>query len=334
MSISSGALLVTGANGFVGRALLRRLEPERVEIRAAVRRKDHSLPSRVKQLIVPDVTDRSAWRVALADVDSVVHLAAHAHVVRQAVTPAQIAEYQRINVDGTRVLLEESTAAGVVRFVFVSSVLAVAQESDALLNESSTPRPVNAYGESKLAAELLVRATAAESGMRATILRPPLVYGPGMRANMLRLFALANRGLPLPFAAVRNRRSILFVDNLAESIWQVLQSEAASGETFFVSDGRDYSTPELIALIAKALGRPSRMLHVPVGALHAGAAAVDPIARLVGTRQPSEVLHRLTDSLAVDASHILRCLGFRPPFSSEEGLRLTAQWFQSVRPAG
>ncbi len=281
----------------------------------------------VEPFRVADLLDRAALRSALRGVETVVHLAARVHVMSDQATDPW-AEYRRTNVDGTRLLLEESLAVGVRRFVFFSTVKALGESTDTPWTEQTHPAPTDPYGISKLEAEQVVRELATAGRMAATVLRLPLAYGPGMKANMLRLFEVVDRGIPLPMGGVRNRRSLVFAGNVAAAVERVLATPAAAGETFFVSDGHDVSTPELIRAIAQALGRPARLVSVPPLLFRAAGRLGDLLAPLVRLPVSSAVVARLFGSLVVDSSKLARVIGFRPPFSLDEGLRLTAEWYR------
>lgn len=274
-----------------------------------------------------DVLDPAALRPALAGADTVVHLAARVHVMGET-TPDPLAEFRRANVEGTRILLEEAVRAGVGRLVFTSTVKAVGEASTTPWTEEIPPRPLDPYGVSKLEAEALVRQTADRHSLHASVLRLPLVYGPGMKGNMIRLFRLVDRGVPLPLGLVRNRRSLAFVGNVAGAVMAVLRSPAARGETFFVSDGYDLSTPELLRAIGRALGRQVRLLPVPPALLRAAGQVGDLIARFRPVPLTSAAMDRLLGSLAVDSSKLTRLTGYRPPYSVEEAIRLSAHWYR------
>jgi UDP-glucose 4-epimerase len=233
-----------------------------------------------------------------------------------------------VNVEGTRTLLEASVGAGVRDFVLASTVKAVGERNEAPWTEETRPAPVDAYGATKLEAETLVREHAGRSGLHAPILRLPLVYGPEMKANALRLFQTVARGVPLPVGAVHNRRSYLFTGNLTAAILATLASDAG-GDTFFVSDGQDLSTAELAQEIGRALGRKPRILSVPFALLQGVGRAGDVLARLVPFPLTTAALDRLTGSLTVDASKLTRLTGFRPPYSVPEALRITCEWLRT-----
>ncbi len=313
-------ILVTGSTGFLGRPLCRALVEAGATVRGSSRQGGVHPEAGVERVRISDPLDGKAVGAAVVGADVVVHLAARVHVMQEtAVDP--LAEFRRANVDATRVLGEAAAAAGVLDLVLASSVKAVGGETATPWTEGTVPRPVDAYGRSKLEAEQVTRDLALRRGLRVSVLRLPLVYGPEVRGNMLRLFALVDRGIPLPFGAVRNRRSMLYVGNLVAAVKAVLERPQAGFRTFFVTDLRDLSLPELLRLIAGALGRRARLLPVPPGLL-----------RLI---LPSAEAGRLIGSLAVDASSLSRETGYGAPCTVEEGLRATAEWYRSTarRPA-
>lgn len=318
--------VVTGSSGFVGTWLCGALNDAGIKVRGMGRRERAPSPHTVAYYRA-DLLDRPTLRPALDGADTLVHLAARVHVMRESAADP-IGEFRRVNVDGTRTLLDEAVRAGVSRVLFASTVKAVAESSTAPLTEETVPRPVDPYGRSKLEAEDVVLRMAERHGLHATILRLPLLYGPGMKGNMLSLFRLVDRGIPVPLGLVRNRRSLAFVGNVAAAALAVLHSTAASRRTFFVSDGRDLSTPELLRLIAAALGRKVRLVPVPVSLIRAAGRVGDLVSRIHAAPFTSAAVDRLLGSLTVDASALGRAVGFRPPFSCEEGLRITAEWYR------
>jgi nucleoside-diphosphate-sugar epimerase len=319
---------VTGSGGFVGSWLCRALLDAGFQVRGVGRGVSGALPSGMTYHRA-DLLDRDGLRPALADAGALVHLAARVHVMRESARDP-LGEFRRVNVDGTRLLLEQAAGAGVSRVVFASSVKAVAEASEAPLTESTPPRPRDPYGVSKLEAEQVVRDLAHGDGPHGTILRLPLLYGPGMKGNMLSLFRLVDRGVPLPLGLVRNRRSLAFVGNVAAAVLAVLQSPAPRQDTFFLSDGRDLSTPELLRLIGRELGRKVRLLPVPAPLFRAAGRAGDAISRLRPVPLTSAAGDRLLGSLTVDPSALARAVGFRPPYAVEEGLRITADWYRQI----
>jgi UDP-N-acetyl-alpha-D-quinovosamine dehydrogenase len=300
-------------------------------VRGLVRRTGVPLPAGVEPRLAAGLDDAAALAQALAGVEGVVHLAAHVHQRSiPASTGLEAARCRAVNVEGTRTLLDAALAAGVRDFVLASSTKAVGEGRDAPYTEDTPPAPADAYGVTKLEAERLVRARS--DRLHAPVLRFPLVYGPGMKANALRLFDAVACGTPLPLGAVRNRRSLLFTGNLVAAMLATLESEAGS-DTFFVSDGEDLSTADLALRIGRALGRPARLVPVPAFALRAAGRAGDMLARLVPWPLTSGTVGRLVGSLSVDSSRMIRATGYRPPYGVDEALRITAEWYRG-RPGG
>lgn len=305
-------VLVTGATGFVGIAsIVRLIDEARFLVRGAVRRQSAELPVGAERVVVSDLAPDTDWQHALTGVDTVVHLAARVHVMRDAVAD-QLAEFRRVNVAGTMNLARQAAVTGVKRFVYLSSVK-VNGESGAHI-ETDPPAPEDAYGISKHEAELGLRHIAPETGMEVVIIRPPLVYGPGVKANFQVLMRAVARGIPVPLGAIHNRRSLVALDTLVDFIVTCIEHPAAANETFLVSDGDDLSTTDLISRLARAMGRPARLIPVPKSVLMAG-------ATLLGKR---DVAQRLLGSLQVDISKAQQVLGWTPPISVDEGLRRAA----------
>jgi nucleoside-diphosphate-sugar epimerase len=278
--------------------------------------------------IVGDLENEAALKCGMRATSAVVHLAGRAHVMKETAADP-LAEFRRVNVEGTRRVVEQAFSAGVERFVFISSVKAVGEESSQPWTEETPSRPVDPYGISKLEAEVLIRNHAAATGSCATTLRIPLVYGPGVGANMLRLFELVDRGVPLPLASVQNRRSLAFVGNVAAAIAKVLDSPDVGTELFFVCDNECLSTPALIREIGRALGRPTRLLPLAPEFIRFVTLTSDKMSKLLPVPSASSTVSRLLGSLEVDASKLTRRTGFTPPFSVAEGLAETAAWFRS-----
>ena len=313
-------VVVTGGTGFIGRALCPALRS--AGHRVVVTTRDAGRPPLDAGIVVrasPELGPESDWRAAMADADAVVHLAARAHVmVDRAADPA--AEYRRVNTEGTRRLAEAAARAGARRFVFLSTAKVNGEDSSAApFRETDPPGPLDAYARSKLAAERALSDVRAETGLETVVLRPPLVYGHGVRGNFLTLLGLCERALPLPLAGIANRRSLLYVGNLADAILRCLDEPGAAGEIFLLRDGEDVSTPELVRRVAGALGRPCRLFRVPTAVLRFA-------ARVAGR---GESAARLLDTLTVDDGKIRRALAWTPPTPMTEGLRETAQWFAS-----
>lgn len=306
-------VLVTGANGFVGRALCDTLRSSGHAVREAVRQgKSKPLAGGVDAVDIGSINSTTDWNVALAGCDVVVHLAARAHVMHDT-RDDPLAEFREVNTDGTRRLARQAAQAGVKRFVFVSSIKVNGEGRDAPYREADTPAPEDAYAISKWEAEQGLWRIAHETGLEVVVLRPPLVYGPGVKANFRRLLDTVARGWPLPLGAIANRRSLLYLGNFVDAIRTCVEHPAAAGQTFLIDDGQPVSTPELIRAAAHAMGRPARLLSVPVGALtFAGALLCRRAA-----------VQRLTDSLWLDSSLIRTHLGWEPPYSMAAGLAAT-----------
>jgi|SRR5579883_2801407 len=316
------SVLVTGAAGFVGRSACRRLVREGWTVRGAIRSREglESLAAGVEPVIVGDIGGATDWSPVLKDVEAVVHLAARAHVMTDtAVDP--LAAYRATNLQGTRRLAEAAAAAGIGRFVFMSSIKVNGEGAPLPYTERDPARPEDAYGVTKWEAEQSLMELALRSSLRPTILRSPLVYGPGVKGNFLRLLEVISKGLPLPFASIRNRRSLVFVGNLADAIAASLRQTPARPRTFLVSDGEDVSTSELLRRLGQALGRTALLFPFPPFLLRAG-------GRLA---KREAVTKRLLSSLAVDSSAIRAELGWKPPYPMSHGLQDTAAWFRSTR---
>ncbi len=269
-------------------------------------------------MIIGDIGPDTDWSAALQGVDAVAHLAARAHVRRE-VADDPLQEFRRINVTATERLARCASDCGVQRLVFVSSVKVNGERTPpgADFSEADRPAPSEPYGLSKWEAEQALQGIAAETGLESVILRPPLVYGPRVKANFLSLMKLIDRGIPLPFAAITNRRSLIFLRNLTDALHQCLVHPRAANQLFMVSDGEALSTPELIGRLGLALQHPARLFPAPRGLLKL-------IANLAGQ---SKALERLTESLTVNASHIRQHLGWAPPYSVDQGFHATARWF-------
>ncbi len=309
----SSQSLAPGENGAAAPHSLARSSPSPDEVLGARAEEE----PRVEHTQVGDIGPGTRWNGALRDVGAVVHLAARVHVMAQSGSGAS-AEYQRVNTVGTERLALAAAETGVRRFVFLSTVKVHGEATGArAFTESDPPLPQDAYARSKWEAEQALRRIGARTGMEVVILRPPLVYGPGVKANFFSLLQAIARGLPLPIGAIDNRRSLIFVGNLADAIVKCIEHPAAAGGTFLVRDGEDLSTPELARRLARALDVRPRLLSVPPSWLSFG-------GWLTGRR---DAVDRLIGSLAVDDSKIRAALGWGPPYTLDEGLAATARWF-------
>jgi nucleoside-diphosphate-sugar epimerase len=283
--------------------------------------------------VSPELGPRAGWAAALAGIDAVVHLAGLAAVDGPSNSGDLEGEYRKVNVEGTRALAKQAAKAGVKHFVFMSSLHAVAAGSDVRISEETEPHPTSAYGRSKLDAEKAIQEELRTSGCAWTILRPPLVYGPGNQANFGLLLKLVKTGIPLPLASVRNRRSFIYVENLVDLISKCLGNPKAFGKVYLPSDGDDLSTAELIEKIARAETRnlSRRQAKAKPECSGGGCAArrarlfpfPESILKALGRLPGLGALRKLTSSLYVDSEPIRRDLGWSPPFTMEEGLRRT-----------
>lgn len=309
--------LVTGANGFVGRAVWQRLNAmSGVQAVGGVRRAAEFSDMATTVVEVGDLTAQTDWSLALTGVDAVIHAAARVHVMHDTESNPLTA-FRVVNVEGTLNLARQAAAVGIKRFVLISSVK-VNGESTQLgraFTEIDAAKPQDAYGQSKHEAEQGLRHIASETGMDVVIIRPPLVYGPGVKANFAALMRAVQRGWPLPLGAIHNQRSLVALDNLVDFIVTCITHPQAANQTFLVSDGQDLSTTELVRGMAQAAGVPARLLPVPVWALQAGGA-------LLGK---GDAVQRLYGNLQVGISKASSLLGWVPPISIKEGLRRAFQ---------
>lgn len=325
-------VLVTGAAGFLGRVLCRELQAAGWEVRGTFHRGAPPAVPGVEWRQIASIGSETDWADLLRDADAVVHAAAVAHRIGP---KAQVADavYDEVNHRGTARLAAAARAAGVRRFVFVSSIGAVTDAAAETVDETTPCLPVTPYGRSKLAAERAVAAAFAGGAGEWCILRPPLLYGPGNPGNMERLLRLLRLPLPLPLGAIRNRRSFLYVRNLADAVKVALAHPAAAGEVFCVADAETLSTPDLIRALGRASGRPARLFGVPAGVLGLLGRLGDGCAALLG-RSPgfdSEAVRKLGASLPVSAARFRARCGWTPPFRLDEGLRATVGPDASVR---
>lgn len=306
-------ILVTGANGFVGGALFRSLceEPNRDCIGAV--RSRSGLEDETENLVaVGDLDKLVDWSSVISGQDVVVHTAARAHIMKDECADP-LSAYRAVNSIATLNLARQAAAAGVKRFIFISSIKVNGEQTatDQPFYSHDTPSPEDFYGISKYEAEQGLRELTTETGMEVVIIRPPLVYGPGVKGNFDRMIKLVGKGLPLPFGAVHNKRSLVALDNLVDLIITCIDHPGAANQTFLVSDGEDLSTTQLLKGVAEAMGRPSRLIPVPARLLQLG-------ATLLGKKA---VAQRLLGSLQVDISHTQKTLNWTPPLTVKQGLQ-------------
>lgn len=315
-------ILLAGASGFVGRGLVPLLLNQRHEVSAAVRKMTADLDSRVTQGLIDGLSAEQVWQPLLMGQEVVIHLAARVHVMSDN-SSDPLAEYRKVNVEGTLKLARQAVDAGVKRFIFISSVK-VNGEGTALgapYRADTQAAPSDPYGVSKMEAEQGLRALAAETSMEVVIIRPVLVYGPGVQANVLSMMRWLHKGVPLPFGAIHNRRSLVALDNLVDLIMTCIAHPAAANQTFLVSDGEDLSTTMLLCRMGAALGKPARLLPIPSWMLETG-------ATMLGKQALAQ---RLCGSLQVDISKTRELLGWTPPVTVDEALNKTAKHFLDLQ---
>ena len=312
-------IAITGANGFLGDALLRKLC--QYEVIALVRKRPFIQLAEVKDKTCGDLSPLQVWDNLLLGVDVVIHTAARVHSMHE--RSSSDMGFRRTNVEGTLNLARQAANLGVKRFIFLSSVKVngeLSNDGEPFLAEN-TPKPEDAYGVSKMEAELGLYQISNETDMEVVCIRPPLIYGPGVKGNFMVLLRWLQSGIPLPLGAVHNRRSLVAIDNLVDLIVTCIDHHAAADQTFLVSDDKDLSTTELLRLMGSALDRPTRLIPLPSKLLQLG-------AKLFGKE---EITQRLLGNLQVDISKTKGLLSWSPPLTVEEGLKKTADWYHKQR---
>jgi nucleoside-diphosphate-sugar epimerase len=315
-------VLVTGAAGFIGRHLCSALASKGYSLHLAVRPNAEAESSKQSEyFFMDDMGPRTSWRDALQGVDSIVHLAARAHVTRET-SAHPLVEFRRVNVQGTEKLAMDAAGCGVRRLVFMSSIGVNGNKTPGSpFSESDAPHPHDDYSLSKCEAEQALRRIAEVSGMEIVVLRAPLVYGPGVGAKFLSLLRWVDGGWPLPVGAMRNPRSLIYVRNLVEAVILGLEQPQAAGKTYIVSDDDGLSIRDLVARLAGMMGKRARLLNVPLALLKWA-------ARPLGK---AEIIEQLGNPLVADASLIRRELGWRPSVTADDGLRATVDWYLNSR---
>jgi len=308
--------LVTGPDGFVGAGVCRELLKRNHFVRGA-QWKAGCLQVGCESIVVGNIDATTDWRAALRNVDSVVHLAARVHVMNDTAADS-LSAFRKVNLEGTKRLAECAAVAGVQQFLFVSSIKVNGESTtDKPFSEEDIPKPEDPYARSKLEAEQHLREIEAETGMSVTILRPPLLYGPGVKANFLKLIRLIDKGVPLPLGSIENKRSLLGVRNFASLICLCIEHNEAWGETFVVSDGCALSTADLARKISAALDKKPHIIPVSLTVLR--------MLGFVSGKQAA--IKRLTESLVVDSTKVRRILSWKPSYTMEAELLRTAKWY-------
>ncbi len=310
-------VVVTGASGFVGQSIVKALKLADYHVVAVSR--NLNVSNADISVYVPDYSFQNEWQRLLSSNDVVIHLAARVHIMQdQAENPLEA--FLAVNLHNTVSLAKAAAKVGIKRFVFVSSIKVNGEHTHSQeFSEQDAANPQDAYAVSKWEAEKALREIEKETGMQVVILRPPLIYGPNVKANFASLIKLVDKGVPLPLASINNKRSLIYLGNFVDAIITCVQHPKAAGNTYLVSDGEDISMPQLIRKIAYALNRPSRLFSFPVPIMYL-------IAKLAGK---SSSLQRVTQSLAIDSSKIRQELNWHPPFTIEQGLKETADWHRS-----
>lgn len=312
-------ILVTGANGFVGRALCGKLEHDGHHVVRAVRKHANT-----NEIEIGNLSGYTDWQPALKNkIDVVIHLAARVSLsenLADTTSNQLISEYCAINTEGTKQLARLCAQAGAKRFIFISTIKVLGEGRDGTYRSDDPAIPVDAYAISKWEAEQALKQIGKQTGMEIVIIRPPLVYGPGVKGNFMRMLQTVDRQRPLPLGAIHNRRSLIYLGNLVDVIKLCLAAPAAAGKTWLVSDSDDVSTPELIRRVAQALGRRALLLPVPVSWM-----------RRVGQLLRKEpVVDRLVSSLSLDIQPINQELGWTPPYTMQQGLETTVAWYRQT----
>ncbi|GAA6133762.1 SDR family oxidoreductase [Oceaniserpentilla sp. 4NH20-0058] len=309
-------ILLTGATGFVGSVLLNKIEASNLVIFG------RNSPDNYDGIFHKyEMDSNSDFATALDGIEVIVHCAARAHIMNDnALDP--LAEFRKVNVEGTLNLARQAAAAGVVRFIYISSIKVSGESTSGLRSFVEGDRnPSDPYGVSKMEAENALQKLALVTGMEVVIIRPPLIYGPGVKANFFNLLKLSNSKFPLPFACVNNKRSMVYVENLVDFIIRCIDHPKAANQTFLVSDGEDLSLKSLITYIRKSMGRSACLLPVPVG-----------LFKLVGKLTGKiGVVDRLVCDLQVDSSKARKLLDWTPPYSVEQGIAATVLDFRNVK---
>lgn len=329
-SMTARTIVVTGASGFVGRHLVAALRNQGHLLRLVSRaRAPLDEGEGISTYSTLDRSEHAALQRAMPGADAVVHLAGRAHVLSET-AGSPIDEFRASNVELTRRVVQAALEAGIARFVFFSSVGAVATSARRLVTEESPLHPSTPYGQSKREAEDLIRQMVRGTSLSCAILRPPMIYGPGMKGNPLTLMRWVDAGFPLPFGSVANRRSAAYVGNVVDAVLRLVALEGGGVEAYCVKDREDLSLPELVRVMAHALDRPARLFPVPVPVLRLMAQAGDLLPHRLRGRSLRDMIERLTEPLVLDGDKIARVTGHLPRHSAVHGWTETARWYRGA----
>lgn len=309
-------VLLTGASGFLGSSISAQLDKRSYEFLSIVR-KESKFPQ-YNTKAVGNIDSKTDFSKVLPGVQVVIHAAARAHIMKDE-SSDPLAEYREVNVAGSANLARQAVSAGVKRFIFISSIKVCGENSTGkpAYKELMEASPEDAYGQSKYEAEEVLKQIAAETGMELVIIRPPLIYGVGVKANFLSLLKLTRLPVPLPFGLIHNQRSMVYLENLVDFILQCIDHPSAAGQTFLISDGQDLSLNELVRMIRRAMNKPAWVVPVPVSLFKFA-------GKLIGKMA---IIDRLIGDLRVDSSKARQLLGWNPPYSVEQGLKETVADF-------
>jgi nucleoside-diphosphate-sugar epimerase len=313
-SESEGIVLVTGATGFVGTNLCQRLLKEGLKVRASVRQKPQDPIKDVEYVIINSIDGETNWSSSLKNVSVVFHLAARVHMMTD---KAGNSLYEQTNTEGTLHLAREAQQAHVKHFIFASSIKVNGEENPTPYCETDNPAPFDDYAVSKWKAEEGLKNLSSQGEMGITILRFPLVYGPKVKANFLRLIGIVHKKLPLPFGSIQNKRSMIFLENLVDALFVTMGKKSSYNKTFLLSDGQDLSTRELVQILGKHMRYDPFLLPIPV-----------PVLKFAGKiTGKKEIITRLCDSLSVNGKSFRKELSWEPPFTVDQGLAKTVNWY-------
>ncbi len=313
-------ILITGASGFVGKNVCIQAKKCGFTVRSALRKFSQELIDS-EQVVVGEINSTTDWGAALHEVDIVIHLAARVHVMHENAKDPLVA-FRKVNVEGTENLVRAAALSGLKRLVFVSSIKVNGDKTfgPTRYDEENEPSPKDPYGISKWEAENALHRVAAETGIEVVTVRPPLVYGAEVKGNFIQMLNMLTKNIPLPLAAVKNMRSMIYVGNLVDALILCATHPAAVGQTYLVSDGEDISTSDLLLRLGSALDTPARLFFCPESLLRLG-------GKITGK---SDQVERLLGSLQVDSGKIRRELNWAPPYTLQQGLQETAQWYRNA----